>query len=144
MDAPCLLIPGDVGSPDFCRSAVRAVMDAYGRLDVLVNNAAQQYPAQSIEQISAEQLEHTFRTNIFSMFYLVKEAMPFLTRGARIINTTSVTAYRGSKHLVDYAATKGPSWPSRAHCHSSWPRPASTSMRCTGADLDTLDSRQLQ
>jgi NAD(P)-dependent dehydrogenase (short-subunit alcohol dehydrogenase family) len=78
MDAPCLLIPGDVGSPDFCRSAVRAVMDAYGRLDVLVNNAAQQYPAQSIEQISAEQLEHTFRTNIFSMFYLVKEAMPFL------------------------------------------------------------------
>ncbi|MBN9357816.1 SDR family oxidoreductase [Herbaspirillum huttiense] len=107
LDAPCLLIPGDVGSPEFCRSAVRSVMDAYGRLDVLVNNAAQQYPAQSIEQISAEQLEHTFRTNIFSMFYLVKEAMPFLTRGARIINTTSVTAYRGSKHLVDYAATKG-------------------------------------
>lgn len=107
LDAPCLLLPGDVGSPEFCRRAVRSVMDAYGRLDVLVNNAAQQYPADSIEQISPEQLEHTFRTNIFSMFYMVKEAMPFLTRGARIINTTSVTAYRGSKHLVDYAATKG-------------------------------------
>ncbi len=107
LDIPCLLLPGDVSSPEFCRNTVGAVMDAYGRLDVLVNNAAQQYPATSIEQISQQQLEHTFRTNIFSMFYLVREAMPFLTRGARIINTASVTAYRGSKHLVDYAATKG-------------------------------------
>lgn len=107
LDAPCLLLPGDVTSPDFCRQAVQAVADAYGRLDVLVNNAAQQYPAANIEEISVEQLEHTFRTNVFSMFYMVKEALPYLTRGARIINTASVTAYRGSKHLLDYSATKG-------------------------------------
>lgn len=107
LDAPCLLLPGDITRPQFCREAVRAVIDAYGRLDVLVNNAAQQYPAGSIEEISAEQLEHTFRTNVFSMFYMVKEALPYLTRGARIINTASVTAYRGSKHLIDYSSTKG-------------------------------------
>jgi NAD(P)-dependent dehydrogenase (short-subunit alcohol dehydrogenase family) len=104
---PCLLLPGDITSPDFCRQAVQATMDAYGRLDVLVNNAAQQYPAAGIEDISAGQLEHTFRTNVFSMFYMVKEALPYLTRGARIINTASVTAYRGSAHLLDYSATKG-------------------------------------
>jgi NAD(P)-dependent dehydrogenase (short-subunit alcohol dehydrogenase family) len=103
----CLLLPGDVGSPEFCKSAVQSTIDAYGRLDVLVNNAAQQYPAASIEEISADQLEHTFRTNVFSMFHMVKAALPYLTRGARIINTASVTAYRGSKHLLDYSATKG-------------------------------------
>lgn len=107
MGASCLLIPGDITSPAFCRQAVQSTIDAYGRLDVLVNNAAQQYPAASIEELSVKQLEHTFRTNVFSMFYMVKEAMPYLTRGARIINTASVTAYRGSKHLLDYSATKG-------------------------------------
>lgn len=107
MGSPCLLLPGDIASPAFCRQAVQSTIDAYGRLDVLVNNAAQQYPAATIEDISGEQLEHTFRTNVFSMFYMVKEALPYLTRGARIINTASVTAYRGSKHLIDYSATKG-------------------------------------
>lgn len=107
LGAPCLLLPGDITSPAFCRQAVQSTIDAYGRLDVLVNNAAQQYPAGNIEEISSEQLELTFRTNVFSMFYMVKEALPYLTRGARIINTTSVTAYRGSKHLLDYSATKG-------------------------------------
>ncbi|OWY28829.1 SDR family oxidoreductase [Herbaspirillum robiniae] len=107
MGAACLLLPGDITSPAFCQQAVQATTDAYGRLDVLVNNAAQQYPAASIEEISDEQLEHAFRTNVFSMFYMVKEALPYMTRGARIINTASVTAYRGSKHLIDYSATKG-------------------------------------
>jgi len=107
MGAPCLLLPGNIASPEVCRQAVQSTVDTYGRLDILVNNAAQQYPARSIEEISAEQLEHTFRTNVFSMFYLVKEALPYMTRGARIINTASVTAYRGSKHLIDYSATKG-------------------------------------
>jgi NAD(P)-dependent dehydrogenase (short-subunit alcohol dehydrogenase family) len=74
---------------------------------VLVNNAAQQYPQQSITDITDEQLEKTFRTNIFSMFYTVRAALPHLKQGARIINTTSVTAYRGSSHLLDYSATKG-------------------------------------
>lgn len=103
----CLLLPGDVSDPAFCKRAVQAAVDSFGRLDILVNNAAQQYPSATIEAISQHQLEHTFRTNIFSMFYMVKEALPYLTRGSRIINTASVTAYRGSKHLLDYSATKG-------------------------------------
>lgn len=107
LEASCLLLPGDITSPEVCRQAVQSTIDAYGRLDVLVNNAARQYPAASIEEITAEQLELTFRTNVFSMFYMVREALPYLTRGARIINTASVTAYRGSKHLLDYSATKG-------------------------------------
>jgi len=103
----CLLYPGDVGSEKFCREAVKAVVDQCGRLDILVNNAAQQFPSNDIEKITEEQLEKTFRINIFSMFYMVKAALPYLVSGARIINTASVTAYRGSAHLVDYSATKG-------------------------------------
>jgi len=78
-----------------------------GQLDILVNNAAEQHPCESIEKISAEQLERTFRTNIFAMFYLVKAAMPHLKEGSAIINTTSVTAYKGSPQLLDYSSTKG-------------------------------------
>jgi NAD(P)-dependent dehydrogenase (short-subunit alcohol dehydrogenase family) len=105
--AECILLRGDVGSPRFCREAVAAVIARYGKIDVLINNAAQQYPQENILDISEQQLEKTFRTNIFSMFYMVQAALPHLARGARIINTTSVTAYRGSAHLLDYAATKG-------------------------------------
>jgi len=105
--AQCLLLPGDITDPDFCTATVQQVIDKYQRLDVLVNNAAQQYPQTSIEDISPQQLDHTFRTNVFSMFYMIRAALPFLHSGARIINTASVTAYRGSKHLLDYAATKG-------------------------------------
>jgi NAD(P)-dependent dehydrogenase (short-subunit alcohol dehydrogenase family) len=77
------------------------------RLDILVNNAAVQYPQDSLEEISSRQLEKTFRTNIFSYFYMAKAALPHLAKGSAIINTTSVTAYRGSPHLLDYASTKG-------------------------------------
>ena len=79
----------------------------FGRLDILVNNAAEQHPQKSILDVSAEQLEHTFRTNIFAMFHLVKAALPHLKEGSTIVNTTSVTAYRGSAKLLDYSATKG-------------------------------------
>ena len=103
----CLTIAGDVADPSFCKNIVETTVSSFGRLDILVNNAAQQYPQQSIESISDEQLEKTFRTNIFSMFYTVRAALPHLKPGARIINTTSVTAYRGSAHLLDYSATKG-------------------------------------
>jgi NAD(P)-dependent dehydrogenase (short-subunit alcohol dehydrogenase family) len=103
----CLLVAGDISDEDFCQSLVSRTIATFGRIDILVNNAAQQYPQQSIEDIDRRQLEKTFRTNIFSMFYMVKAAMPYLKEGAHIINTSSVTAYRGSAHLLDYSATKG-------------------------------------
>jgi NAD(P)-dependent dehydrogenase (short-subunit alcohol dehydrogenase family) len=103
----CIAVAGDIGDADFCRLAVSSTVEAFGRIDVLVNNAAEQHPQERIEDISAGQLEKTFRTNIFSMFHTVKAALPHMAPGSRIINTTSVTAYRGSAHLLDYAATKG-------------------------------------
>ena len=103
----CVLIAGDIGSESFCQQAVQQTVDELGRLDILVNNAAEQHPQKSIEAISAEQLERTFRTNIFSMFYLTKAALKHLKQGSAIINTTSVTAYRGSPELLDYSSTKG-------------------------------------
>jgi NAD(P)-dependent dehydrogenase (short-subunit alcohol dehydrogenase family) len=103
----CLTIAGDVGDPGFCRSAIDQAVRRFGRLDVLVNNAAEQHPKQEIEEITPEQIDRTFRTNIFGYFYMVQAAMPHLKKGTAIINTTSVTAYRGSSELLDYSATKG-------------------------------------
>ncbi len=103
----CLLIEGDVGQEDFCRKAIDQTVKTFGRIDILVNNAAEQHPQDSIEEISEKQLERTFRTNIFSFFFMVKAAMKHLKKGAAIINTTSVTAYKGSAHLLDYSSTKG-------------------------------------
>ena len=103
----CLLISGDVGDPGFCREAVTRVMNEFGRIDVLVNNAAEQHPKKEVTEISPEQLDRTFRTNIYGYFYMVQAAMPHLKEGAAIINTTSVTAYRGSPELLDYSSTKG-------------------------------------
>lgn len=100
-------IAGDVGDEGFCREAVRRTVERFGRLDILVNNAAEQHLRERLEDLPAEQLERTFRTNLFSMFHLTRAALPHLRPGARIINTTSVTAYRGSPHLEDYAASKG-------------------------------------
>jgi NAD(P)-dependent dehydrogenase (short-subunit alcohol dehydrogenase family) len=103
----CLLIAGDIGQESFCRDSVRRTVDELGRLDILVNNAAEQHPQDSIEDITSEQLERTFRTNIFSFFYMTKAALKHLGEGSTIINTTSVTAYKGSPQLLDYSSTKG-------------------------------------
>jgi NAD(P)-dependent dehydrogenase (short-subunit alcohol dehydrogenase family) len=103
----CILLAGDVGDEQFCARAVDETVRSLGRLDILVNNAAEQHPQESIEDITAEQLERTFRTNIFSMFYLTKAALPHLKDGSSIINTTSITAYRGNPQLLDYSSTKG-------------------------------------
>lgn len=103
----CLLLPGDVGDEAYCREAIKATVDEFGRLDIVVNNAAEQHPKEDLREISTEQLERTFRTNIFSMFHVTKAALDHLGEGTSIINTSSVTAFRGSKHLMDYASTKG-------------------------------------
>jgi NAD(P)-dependent dehydrogenase (short-subunit alcohol dehydrogenase family) len=103
----CLHLAGDIGDEAHCQDLVRRTIAEYGHLDILVNNAAEQHPKKSIEEISAEQLERTFRTNIFSMFYLTKAALPHLKEGSAILNTTSVTAYKGSPQLLDYSSTKG-------------------------------------
>jgi NAD(P)-dependent dehydrogenase (short-subunit alcohol dehydrogenase family) len=103
----CILIAGDTGDEALCGQAVEQCVSELGKLDILVNNAAEQHPQKSIEDISAEQLERTFRTNIFGYFFMVKAAMPHLKEGSCIINCTSVTAYRGSPELLDYSSTKG-------------------------------------
>lgn len=103
----CLLVPGDVGNRSFCRQFVQQVVDEFGRLDVLVNNAAVQYVQEELEGISEEQLEKTFRTNVYSMFFLTQAALEHMKEGSSIINTTSVTAFQGNETLIDYSSTKG-------------------------------------
>jgi NAD(P)-dependent dehydrogenase (short-subunit alcohol dehydrogenase family) len=103
----CLAIAGDVGDPSFCHAAVQRVVDQFGRLDVVVNNAAEQHPKSELTDITPEQLDRTFRTNIYGYVYIVQAALPHLRSGATIVNTSSVTAYRGSPELIDYSATKG-------------------------------------
>ena len=103
----CVLVSGDIGVEAFCQDLINKTVEGLGKLDILINNAAEQHPQQNIEDITAEQLERTFRTNIFSMFYLTKAAMPHLKEGSTIINTTSITAYKGNPTLLDYSSTKG-------------------------------------
>jgi NAD(P)-dependent dehydrogenase (short-subunit alcohol dehydrogenase family) len=103
----CILIAGDIGEDTFCKDAITKTIKELGKIDILVNNAAEQHPQNSIEDISSEQLNKTFRTNIFSMFYLVKASLPHLKEGSTIINTSSVTAYKGHETLIDYSSTKG-------------------------------------
>jgi NAD(P)-dependent dehydrogenase (short-subunit alcohol dehydrogenase family) len=103
----CIAIAGDIGEESVCQNLVEQTVKEFGHLDILINNAAEQHPQESIEDITAEQLERTFRTNIFSMFYLTKAALKHLQEGSAIINTTSVTAYKGNQQLLDYSSTKG-------------------------------------
>lgn len=103
----CILISGDIKQERFCQEAVQRVVDEFGRLDILVNNAAVQYPQKNIEDITEEQLDETFRTNIYPHFYFTKAALKHLKEGSAIICTTSVTAYRGNPILLDYSSTKG-------------------------------------
>jgi NAD(P)-dependent dehydrogenase (short-subunit alcohol dehydrogenase family) len=100
-------IAGDITDEKFCQQVVEETVNQFGKLDILINNAAEQHPQASIEDISKEQLERTFQTNIFSMFYLTKAAIKHLREGSSIINSTSVTAYKGNPQLLDYSSTKG-------------------------------------
>jgi len=103
----CKLIPGDVGQEQHCIHVIQQVMEEFGKIDILVNNAAEQHPQKSLLDITESQLEKTFRTNIYAYFFLTKAALPHLKAGSSIINTASITAYAGSPELLDYSATKG-------------------------------------
>jgi NAD(P)-dependent dehydrogenase (short-subunit alcohol dehydrogenase family) len=103
----CILIPGDIGEDTFCSDVIEKTIKEFGKIDIVINNAGEQHTQNSIQDITKEQLERTFKTNIFAMFYLVKAALPHLQQGSVIINTSSVTAYEGHKTLIDYASTKG-------------------------------------
>ena len=102
-----ILIKADVGSKKMCDRAIEQLVSEFGRLDILVNNAGEQHPDKDIRDITEEQLVRTFQTNIFGMFYMTQAALEHLKEGAAIINCTSITAYQGSKELLDYSSTKG-------------------------------------
>ncbi len=108
-DASCLLVKGDIGREAFCRRAVHQIAKKFGRIDILVNNAGEQHPEPEMTDIDEKALVKTFRTNVFSMFFMTNAALPWLRKqtGSCIVNTTSVTAYRGSPGLLDYSASKG-------------------------------------
>lgn len=103
----CFVISGDIKDEDFCRKVVIRSAEALGGLNILVNNAAVQFPQKEFKDISGQQVRETFETNILPFFYVTKEALNYMQEGDCIINTTSVTAYRGSEHLIDYSSTKG-------------------------------------
>ena len=103
----CILLPGDLSKEINCRRAVAKAIKKFGRIDVLVNNAAVHWEQKKLEDISSDQLIKTFATNIYSYFWVTQAALPYIKQGGCIINTTSVTAYRGSPALIDYASTKG-------------------------------------
>jgi NAD(P)-dependent dehydrogenase (short-subunit alcohol dehydrogenase family) len=103
----CLTVAGDISDEEHCRQLVNRAIEEFGRLDVLVNNAAYQMSHESIQEISSEEFDRTFRTNVYAMFYLCKEALPRMEAGGAIINTASIQAYQPSKELLAYAATKG-------------------------------------
>ena len=103
----CLIVAKDIRREESTREVIEEAISAFGKINILVNNAAEQHPQEEIKKITAEQLNSTFQTNIFSFFYFTQAALPYLQEGNAIINTTSITAYRGSEHLLDYASTKG-------------------------------------
>jgi NAD(P)-dependent dehydrogenase (short-subunit alcohol dehydrogenase family) len=102
-----ILIPGDIANPAFCKKAIDKTIKTFGKIDILVNNAGEQHAAKDLETLLPKNLERTFRVNILAMFYITKAAIPYMDKGSSIINTASVTAYKGSPELLDYSSTKG-------------------------------------
>lgn len=105
--ANCMLIPCDISKESSCKQAVKKVVKKYKQVDILINNAGTHKPQKDFLKVTSQQLKNTFSINVFSMFYLCQAVIPYMKKGSSIINTTSVTAYRGSAHLIDYSASKG-------------------------------------
>ncbi len=103
----CLLISGNLRHESFCQEVIKRTLNKFKRIDILINNAGEQHPQKDILKITAKQLQETFATNIFSYFYMIQATLPHMKKGSVIVNTTSVTSYRGSEELIDYSATKG-------------------------------------
>ncbi|MFV8225623.1 SDR family oxidoreductase [Christiangramia aquimixticola] len=103
----CLLIHGDLKDEAFCQKIIATTIEEFGTLDILVNNAAMQFPKEKVEDVTSEQFKKTFSNNVYPYFFVIKAALEHLGEGGVIINTTSVTAYRGSEHLLDYSSSKG-------------------------------------
>ncbi|MGG7143202.1 SDR family oxidoreductase [Clostridium nigeriense] len=103
----CLLISGDIGNEEFCISSINTVRDKFNKINIIVNNSAEQHVCNNLTDITTEQFERTFKTNVFGSFFITKEALKYLTKGDCIINTTSITAYKGNETLIDYSMTKG-------------------------------------
>jgi NADP-dependent 3-hydroxy acid dehydrogenase YdfG len=138
----CFLIEGDIGERRFCTDAVKKMVKQFGRLDILVNNAGEQHPTNEFSEITPEQLQHTFRTNLYGMFYLTQAALPHLGPDAAIVNTASITAFRGSATLIDYSATHR-----RFHALAGNAAGRSGHSRECGrarSDMDATDSGQLR
>ncbi|WP_297639220.1 SDR family oxidoreductase [uncultured Clostridium sp.] len=103
----CLLISGDLGDPNFCQTVVDKTIEKYSKIDILINNAAMQFVCENIEDLSDDQFLNTFKSNMFSAFYLTKRSLKYMECGSCIINTTSIVSYRGNEKLIDYSCTKG-------------------------------------
>lgn len=103
----CLLLPGDISNPDFCKHVIQSTLDCFGKIDILVNNAGVQYQCDTLEEISDEQFDWTMKVNIYGMFYMTRACLPHLKEGSSIINLTSVTTFEGDPQLMDYVTTKG-------------------------------------
>lgn len=107
LNGECILISGDIRDEAFCISAIEEVVNKFGKINILVNNSGEQHECKTLEEITKDQLEKTFSTNVFGAVYLTKAALKYLNQGDSIINTTSITAYNGNKTLIDYSMTKG-------------------------------------
>jgi NAD(P)-dependent dehydrogenase (short-subunit alcohol dehydrogenase family) len=135
----CFLIEGDIANEKFCEQSVQKVIDAYGRIDILINNAATQYDVKELTDIKTENMVKTFQTNIFSMFWITKAALPHMKEGSAIVNTTSVTAYRGSPHLMNYGNKRSDCSFHQESCRQSCKKRNSGKCSGTRSYMDTVN-----
>lgn len=103
----CVLISGDIGNEEFCKDSIKYIINQYNKLDILVCNAGEQHYSKTLEEITLQQLDNTFKTNVYGTIFMIKASLPYLKEGSSIIITTSVTAYKGNETLIDYSSTKG-------------------------------------